>query len=173
MAKDNAISGDFLLVTKQMKNVGRAYKKQSTEFIKLCRAVDAHPRSHDRDGGFHEIMELVDDALQKIALAGKNPTPAADAALETAKEKMKVYMEGVGIDTAALEGLNRAQAADKSSAGKFAKLKEKMGVAPGTGLRRGSTKKLNFHLLNSPHERDQTVFIVHRLYFALSAYDPC
>ncbi|KAI9450391.1 hypothetical protein BJY52DRAFT_1215514 [Lactarius psammicola] len=82
---------DSLSFVKYMKNIGRAYRKQATELVSICRLfVQVGERSFRQDAHLRKVLEVVDDALSSAA-DPKNKTSGTNKKFLEAIDKLSVY----------------------------------------------------------------------------------
>ncbi|KAI0263545.1 hypothetical protein BC834DRAFT_301235 [Gloeopeniophorella convolvens] len=162
------MSDDTLVLRKYMKNVGRAYRKQAVTFIRFCRGLNAeiHSGGNANDRALRDALLLVDQALDAVVKAGTGTSAEADSALASAQEALEKFGHVLGLKDKAEEfgkELNGARDKDKKTTTAIAKIKESIGVTPGSGLKRGKVMKLDFVLRNESLLPSSKDLIVHRI----------
>ncbi|KAH9032236.1 hypothetical protein EDB85DRAFT_1259404 [Lactarius pseudohatsudake] len=83
---------DKLSFLKYMKNIGRAYRKQATELISICRFfVQVGERSVRQDAYLRKVLEFADDALRAAADTKDKTSEGTDKKFEGAIIALSAY----------------------------------------------------------------------------------
>ncbi|KAI0287774.1 hypothetical protein BC826DRAFT_738977 [Russula brevipes] len=124
---DQSRKFDKLSFIKYMKNIGRAYRKQATELVSICRAfVQAQEQTPDSDSVLRDALKLVDDALQFAADAGKKTSNEVDEKFARAINELSNYERAFHSRETIAGKMEAAKSKDKTSSTILNTLKEKL-----------------------------------------------
>ncbi|KAH9173203.1 hypothetical protein EDB89DRAFT_1960421 [Lactarius sanguifluus] len=83
---------DKLSFLKYMKNIGRAYRKQATELISICRFfVQVGERGVRQDAYLRKVLEIADDALRAVTDTNNKTSEGTDQKFEGAIIALSAY----------------------------------------------------------------------------------
>ncbi|KAH9955998.1 hypothetical protein BC827DRAFT_1234259 [Russula dissimulans] len=149
---------DKLSFLKYMKNIGRAYRKQATELVSMCRTFfQAHEQNDEAYARLSIALQLVDDALKSAAEVEKKVSKEVDERFEKAIESLSDYEKQYHFKETVTQTMAAAKAKDKSSLSAINTLKEKSGMKPNPDGWSEPTTVVDFHLFKSLPDDNPTV----------------
>ncbi|KAH9014241.1 hypothetical protein EDB84DRAFT_833624 [Lactarius hengduanensis] len=151
---------------KYFKKIGRAYREQATTLIEICRLyIETYPETYTLNDGLQNVLRLADDAVIAAGRARKGTTSEATNAFARVEEEIKLFdyprrtpgghRKRLFSPSTALESASKK---DEMSARTLSKVKSAF-KAP---IPSGATKKVDFVIVESPHERRDYLPIIHR-----------
>ncbi|KAF8265881.1 hypothetical protein EI94DRAFT_1787225 [Lactarius quietus] len=168
MVVSDALFYDPFTFRKHFKNIGRAYREQATTLIEICRLyAEASPQTYTKNDSLQKIFRLADAALTEAGKAKKRRTPAATDAFLLVQDEIVQFGSPPPNDT---PGTHRKKLPDPNSALLNAAKKDEKSTGILSTIKsifpapdpKGPTKKVNFVVLESPHERREEQPIVNQ-----------
>ncbi|KAH9058141.1 hypothetical protein EDB87DRAFT_1744395 [Lactarius vividus] len=146
-AQNHPSDFDALSFIKYMKNIGRAYRKQATELVSICRLFarvgEQSPRQH---ADLTKVLTVADDALTSASESKNRTSKKTDKKFEEALDVLSVYEQKYHPkQQGAAERLKSAKEKDKSSSNFLSKLVQRSKAKPVEG----TTKVVEFLLPGS------------------------
>ncbi|KAH8980109.1 hypothetical protein EDB92DRAFT_304284 [Lactarius akahatsu] len=165
----DAIIYDPFTFRKHFKNIGRAYREQATTLIEICRLyVETYPQTYTENDGLQNILRLADAALSAAGKAKKGTTTEATEAFARLQEEIKRF--GSPSSRKGAPGGHRKKLPDPSTALESASKKDKKSTSTLSRVKSafkapipsGSTKQVNFVILESLHEEHKDQLIINQ-----------
>ncbi|KAI9449359.1 hypothetical protein BJY52DRAFT_1307843, partial [Lactarius psammicola] len=154
---------------KHFKNIGRAYREQATTLIEICRLyIETFPKTYTVNDGLQNVLRLADAALSAAGEAKKGTTPEATDAFLRVQEEITRF--GPPSPRRSAPGDHRKSLLDPGTAlvsaskkdEKSTRILSRVKSAFKAPLPSAHTKKINFVILESPHERRKDQSIIHQ-----------
>ncbi|KAF8466093.1 hypothetical protein DFH94DRAFT_781924 [Russula ochroleuca] len=131
---------DALSLARYIKNIGRAYQRQSVELVNLCRIfVETFPPEKRHDAMPRLTVMAVIDALRSATVAGKGVTDKASTAFQDVQVKLLRYRATVhpglqDMDAMITKRMTLAKEKDERFLELFNQLRERRGPNETSGL---------------------------------------
>ncbi|KAF8261588.1 hypothetical protein EI94DRAFT_1810040 [Lactarius quietus] len=171
MVLSDAVFYDPVTFRKHFKNIGRAYREQATTLIEICRMFQDSPQTqtYSQYDRLQNILRLADAVVTAAGKARKRRTPEATDAFLRVQEEIIPFvsllprMDRSGDHRKTLFNPRTAlEAAVKKDEERASTLSTVKSIFPDPDLTKGPTKRVNFVVLESPHERREELRIVNQ-----------